>query len=459
VCPGGWSNFVIISDYGSPGTIFVSKSCDFFSCVFHEQKGWNSEFDGGQVFSCESSISQIVVDLITQGLGITIVKLTGVCEVEYVEHKDEDCLFVIAGWRQVDRKWHSDQIEWREMVRPKAEFEKAVEQSGFAGYNCRLPHEHSCVMVGDVKQLLDIGGGSWTVKWFSHQQQNSISGFGISVIDFSRRKIVGLGEKYLNDENEKEKEKEESGRVWIPATVVVLVKSCFEKWTRLESIVFENDSKLIQISESSFSRSGLKSIAIPSSVEILCKSCFESCASLESISFENNSKLTRIEESAFSRSGLKSIAIPSSVEILCKFCFGWCKSLESISFENDSKLNRMDQPIFIFCRLKSIIIPSSIESICRKSLGYLVRFLSVMDAASLTPAERCTFSFACDQDSQTPRPVAHVVGESRRLVKCHGLPPRVVETIRTELRRHQSDISTASLDEITIRLASAMNNT
>jgi hypothetical protein len=87
---------------------------------------------------------------------------------------------------------------------------------------------------------------------------------------------------------------------------------------------------LTRIAELAFSGSGLKSIVIPSSVEILCKSSFRGCKSLESILFENDSKLTRIEEAAFSQSGLKSIVIPSSIEVVCRASLGDLAELLSI---------------------------------------------------------------------------------------------------------------------------------
>jgi hypothetical protein len=65
------------------------------------------------------------------------------------------------------------------------------------------------------------------------------------------------------------------------------------------------------IDEWVFSFGGLKSILIPSSVDVLGQSSFFQCKSLESVTFENCSRLERIEESAFSWSGLKSIVTPS----------------------------------------------------------------------------------------------------------------------------------------------------
>jgi hypothetical protein len=49
----------------------------------------------------------------------------------------------------------------------------------------------------------------------------------------------------------------------------------------------------------------LNSIVIPSSVVVLDTRCFSECRSLESITFENYSRVERIEKSAFDGSGLK----------------------------------------------------------------------------------------------------------------------------------------------------------
>jgi hypothetical protein len=59
---------------------------------------------------------------------------------------------------------------------------------------------------------------------------------------------------------------------------------------------------LERIEESAFSGSGLRSIMIPSSVVVLGKSSFYWCKSLESVTFENGSRLERIEEGMFENS-------------------------------------------------------------------------------------------------------------------------------------------------------------
>jgi hypothetical protein len=95
-------------------------------------------------------------------------------------------------------------------------------------------------------------------------------------------------------------------------------------------------------------------ICSPRNVESLGKSCFAGDSmkfnSLESITFENNSRLTRIEDSCFEYCSLKSICIPRNVEMLGKLCFAGhsrkLSSLEWLTFENDSQLARIEDSCF-----------------------------------------------------------------------------------------------------------------
>jgi hypothetical protein len=149
----------------------------------------------------------------------------------------------------------------------------------------------------------------------------------------------------------------------IPSSLVVLAAKRYLGCQSLETVFFESGSRLERIEESSFSRSGLKSIHIPSSVVCLDKESFAWCASLERVTFENGSRLERIGPMAFSRSGLQSIQIPSSVVFLRESSFYDCKSLESVTFESGSRLELIGEAAFSLSGLKSIVIPSSVSSL------------------------------------------------------------------------------------------------
>jgi hypothetical protein len=97
-------------------------------------------------------------------------------------------------------------------------------------------------------------------------------------------------------------------RFWLPNSIVIL-----EARKELVWIVFEFNSHLAQIEESTFFCSSLQSSVIPSTVQILGSKCFLYCKSLSSVSFESNSHLARIESKAFLCSSLQSILIPRNV--------------------------------------------------------------------------------------------------------------------------------------------------
>jgi hypothetical protein len=103
---------------------------------------------------------------------------------------------------------------------------------------------------------------------------------------------------------------------------------------------------LEQIGECAFSGSGLISIVIPPSIVFLTKELFYECESLESVRFEDGSRLEWIEERAFARSGLKSIEIPSSVVVLGRESFRSCKLLKSVAFGIGCRLERIDRWMF-----------------------------------------------------------------------------------------------------------------
>jgi hypothetical protein len=102
------------------------------------------------------------------------------------------------------------------------------------------------------------------------------------------------------------------------------------------------------------------------------------CKSLESVAFENGSRLERIEESAFQGSGLKSILIPSSVVVLGKESFWGCNCLEFLTFKSGSRLERIEESTFRGSRLKSIVVPGSVTFIDRSAFdGISVSSISV----------------------------------------------------------------------------------
>jgi hypothetical protein len=142
----------------------------------------------------------------------------------------------------------------------------------------------------------------------------------------------------------------------------------------LGSTTVEDESRLIRIKKSCLSNCQLRLICIPRNVEILDKSCFvvesvqwgwTNLTGLESIPFENESRLMRIEQSYFLNCPLKSICIPHSVKIPGKSCFVRDEYtqilLKWIKFESKPRLIQIEESCFLNCSLKSICIPRDAE--------------------------------------------------------------------------------------------------
>jgi hypothetical protein len=82
----------------------------------------------------------------------------------------------------------------------------------------------------------------------------------------------------------------------------------------LERVTFANNSTLKTINEQSFAQTSLTSITIPSSVTTISAFAFQWNNYLESVHFENNSQLTDISDYIFNNTpNLKSFTIPKSV--------------------------------------------------------------------------------------------------------------------------------------------------
>lgn len=151
----------------------------------------------------------------------------------------------------------------------------------------------------------------------------------------------------------------------IPAHCSTIGISAFKNCTSLESVVFEQGSRLTIIS-GGFASDGsnyygvfsdctsLESINIPASCEKIEASAFKNCNVLRSVTFEKGSHLKTIEGGyyfdksslvfrsygAFSDcTSLTAIEIPSTVETIGAATFRNCASLEAVSFDTDNRID------------------------------------------------------------------------------------------------------------------------
>lgn len=81
---------------------------------------------------------------------------------------------------------------------------------------------------------------------------------------------------------------------------------------------------------------------IPSSVIKIDESAFEECDLLNSIEFEENSKLSEICKSAFAYNDVESLNLPSNLINIGKLGFFHLNKLRSLNFYPDCKIETID---------------------------------------------------------------------------------------------------------------------
>lgn len=164
----------------------------------------------------------------------------------------------------------------------------------------------------------------------------------------------------------------DDGKYTIPSSKS-LPQFFFHNFSNLQVLDFAAGSTISVISKNIFTmHDSIEKITLPSSITELCNESFMSCSKLESVTFENNSKLKTIGERAFynckalktvnfgqpsslieikkqafqSCESLKSITIPKSVKKIGKYCFYYCSNLNEIIFEDTSKIQEISKRAF-----------------------------------------------------------------------------------------------------------------
>ncbi|MDE7379638.1 MAG: leucine-rich repeat domain-containing protein, partial [Clostridia bacterium] len=147
------------------------------------------------------------------------------------------------------------------------------------------------------------------------------------------------------------------------------------------------------IGSNAFRERNIKSIVIPSNVESIGGYAFYQCASLQSVSFNNGSKLEVIGEDAFAKcTSLTGIMLPEKLREISSSAFYQCTALSSVIFGfsdgmfiyGASSLESIGNYAFAYTALKSFNIAKTVTSI-----GYNA-FRNCNSLTSLTVEEENT---------------------------------------------------------------------
>lgn len=80
-------------------------------------------------------------------------------------------------------------------------------------------------------------------------------------------------------------------KVFIPNTVITVKCYAFHNCTRLREVVFEPNSRLVDIDMYCFDNCGLEEVVIPKNVRSISLGAFQNCRNLRSLTFEEGSQL------------------------------------------------------------------------------------------------------------------------------------------------------------------------
>lgn len=152
--------------------------------------------------------------------------------------------------------------------------------------------------------------------------------------------------------------------VTIPNTVTTIGNYAFSNCNYIEKL--ELPSSIISIGERAFEAcSKTPVLIIPSSVEKIGKMAFRDCYFLEKVIFEKNSKLLNIPSKTFYFcENLEEVIFEENSNLISidGGAFGYCKTLEKIKLPEG--LKTIAEGAFGECTsLEEIIIPSSVETI------------------------------------------------------------------------------------------------
>ena len=108
----------------------------------------------------------------------------------------------------------------------------------------------------------------------------------------------------------------------------------------------------------------IKHVVIGKDITSIGKFNFFYCSKLESVTFEEGTKLEKIGWGAFGYSSLQEIAVPDSVTRIDGYAFYYCSKLTKVEISENSKLASMGEYVFkADTKLTSLYIPDGVTSI------------------------------------------------------------------------------------------------
>ena len=150
-------------------------------------------------------------------------------------------------------------------------------------------------------------------------------------------------------------------RIVVEDGITSIPQGAFYGMANVKSVYLSNT--LEKIGRSAFEDCDqLEAIALPARLNILEMYAFYSCDNLKTISFAEGSRLRNIDEYVFSRSGVTQLISPSGLKNIEAHAFEYCTSLETVILKEG--VENIDAKAFLGCgNLKYLCLGECISSI------------------------------------------------------------------------------------------------
>ncbi|MBR4529632.1 MAG: leucine-rich repeat domain-containing protein [Lachnospiraceae bacterium] len=178
-----------------------------------------------------------------------------------------------------------------------------------------------------------------------------------------------------------------SSPITIPANVTSIGQAAFSGCDILETVTFEDNSRLESIATDAFYNcQALKNITLPASLKTIGGGAFATCVALDE-NFTIPAGVTSIGKMAFFECGaLTQVTVPAGVQTIEESAFAKCSSLATLTWAADAQTTTIKTSAFENCtKLATVTLPASLEMI------QTTAFKADTSLTSITIPKACTF--------------------------------------------------------------------
>ena len=156
----------------------------------------------------------------------------------------------------------------------------------------------------------------------------------------------------------------------VPKETEEVEAGAFRGWARLETVVFEEGSKLSRIGENAFQGSGLSAFTAPIYLRTIGSDAFADCKRLHRLSL--NEGLEEIGDRCFAKARLESVSFPERELKMGADVFRGCISVMEVRLPADASLELAKQ--FHGCKVTQVYVPKGAKD---PQNGVFKQFISV----------------------------------------------------------------------------------